>query len=36
MRTEMDVLVIEDFVLYKSDQGQFVDDLEWQKEFQLD
>jgi carbamoyltransferase len=36
MRTEMDVLVIEDFVLDKRDQGKFVDDLEWQKEFQLD
>jgi carbamoyltransferase len=36
MRTEMDVLVLEDHVLYKSDQGKFVDDIEWQKEFQLD
>jgi carbamoyltransferase len=36
MRTEMDVLVLEDFVLDKRDQGKFVDDLEWQKEFQLD
>jgi carbamoyltransferase len=36
MRTEMDVLVLEDHVLYKTDQGKFVDDIEWQKEFQLD
>ncbi len=36
MRTEMDVLVLEDHVLYKGDQGKFVDDVEWQKEFQLD
>ncbi len=36
MRTEMDVLVVEDFVLHKRDQGKFVDDVEWQKEFQLD
>jgi len=36
MRTEMDVLVLEDHVLYKGDQGKFVDDIEWQKEFQLD
>jgi carbamoyltransferase len=36
MRTEMDVLVLEDFVLDKRDQGKFLDDLEWQKEFQLD
>jgi carbamoyltransferase len=36
MRTEMDLLVLEDFVLDKRDQGKFVDDVEWQKEFQLD
>ena len=36
MRTEMDVLVLDDFVLDKRDQGKFADDLEWQKEFQLD
>jgi carbamoyltransferase len=36
MRTEMDLLVIEDFVLDKREQGKFLDDIEWQKEFQLD
>jgi carbamoyltransferase len=36
MRTEMDILVIEDFLLDKRDQGKFLDDIEWQKEFQLD
>ncbi|HEY0080859.1 MAG TPA: carbamoyltransferase [Pyrinomonadaceae bacterium] len=38
MRTEMDCLVMEDFILQKSEQGEdvFVDDAEWQEEFQLD
>jgi carbamoyltransferase len=38
MRTEMDCLVLEDFILRKSEQGEavFVDDAQWQEEFQLD
>jgi carbamoyltransferase len=38
MRTEMDALVIEDFVLEKREQDKsiFVDDAKWQEEFQLD
>ena len=38
MRTEMDCLVMEDYVLMKEDQGKesFVDDMAWQEEFQLD
>src|SRR5918911_4253249 len=38
MRTEMDVLVLEDYVLDKRDQGEgiFIDDAAWQEEFQLD
>ena len=36
MRTEMDMLVLEDFVLEKEAQSEFVDDLAWQEEFQLD
>ncbi len=36
MRTEMDVLAIEDFVLYKEDQPDFSDDKDWQKEYELD
>ncbi|MEA2205820.1 MAG: carbamoyltransferase [Blastocatellia bacterium] len=38
MRTEMDCLVMEDFVIRKSEQGDasFVDDVAWQEEFQLD
>ena len=36
MRTEMDMLVLEDFVLEKEEQNEFVDDLAWQEEFQLD
>jgi len=38
MRTEMDCLVMEDFLLDKQDLGNstFVSDLAWQEEFQLD
>jgi carbamoyltransferase len=36
MRTEMDVLVIEDFVLEKPAQAEFKDDAAWQEVFQLD
>ncbi|MGB9178647.1 MAG: carbamoyltransferase [Pyrinomonadaceae bacterium] len=38
MRTEMDVLVLEDFVLLKSAQGKsaLAEDMSWQEEFQLD
>ena len=36
MRTGMDVLVIEDFILYKDDQPNFVDGKNWQQEYELD
>jgi len=36
MRTEMDVLTIEDFVLYKEDQPDFSDQEDWQKSYELD
>jgi carbamoyltransferase len=36
MRTEMDVLVLENFVLYKSDQKKLKEDTDWRKEFELD
>ena len=36
MRTEMDVLVVGDFVLEKQDQGEFVEEVAWQEVFQLD
>ena len=36
MRTEIDHLVLDDFVLSKEEQGSFVDDHAWEKEFQLD
>lgn len=36
MRTEMDVLVVEDFILYKEDQPSFNDRQDWQKEYELD
>ena len=38
MRTEMDCLVMGDFILLKTEQGEnaFSEDLSWQEEFQLD
>ena len=36
MRTEMDVLVLEDFVLAKSDQPERPSDESWKREFELD
>ena len=36
MRTEMDVLVVEDFVLEKPAQGELKEDIAWQEVFQLD
>ena len=36
MRTEMDVLVLEDCLLYKSKQKPLVRDSDWKKEFELD
>lgn len=36
MRTEMDVLVIENFVLYKQEQPNFDDKQNWKSEFELD
>ena len=36
MRTEMDVLVLENCVLYKSDQPVLEGDHDWKKEFELD
>jgi carbamoyltransferase len=36
MRTEMDYLVIENFILAKSDQPAWESDSVWQKEFELD
>ncbi len=36
MRTEMDVLVLENFVLYKEEQADFRDEQDWKKEFELD
>ena len=36
MRTEMDCLVLEDFVLEKQTQRPFVDNDAWKEEFQLD
>lgn len=36
MRTEMDVLVIDDFVLYKNEQPAYLDKGNWKDEFELD
>jgi carbamoyltransferase len=36
MRTEMDVLVLGNHVLHKSEQMPLTDDSEWRTEFALD
>jgi carbamoyltransferase len=36
MRTEIDVLVLENCLLYKADQRPLVDDTDWRSEFELD
>ncbi|MEK9627424.1 MAG: carbamoyltransferase [Nitrospinota bacterium] len=36
MRTEMDILVLENFVLDKKDQKPLADDKDWKEEFELD
>lgn len=36
MRTEMDFLVLEDFLLGKREQRPLKDDIDWRKEFELD
>jgi carbamoyltransferase len=36
MRTEMDILAIEDCILYKADQKPLANDTDWRKEFELD
>ena len=36
MRTNMDVLVLDKFVMYKPDQKPFNDNVDWQKQFALD
>ena len=36
MRTEMDYLVIGNYVIAKTDQKQLEQDVDWRKEFQLD
>ena len=36
MRTEMDVLVIENFILYKEEQPPWKEKADWRSEFELD
>lgn len=36
MRTQMDVLFIENYVFYKEEQAEFKEDIDWQKEIALD
>ena len=36
MRTEMDYLVLDNILLIKSEQPEFIDDLDWKSKFKLD
>jgi carbamoyltransferase len=36
MRTELDVLVLENCLLYKANQPPLVGDTDWRKDFELD
>ena len=36
MRTEMDVLVLGNYVLYKKNQPEFHDDIDWRQKYELD
>lgn len=36
MRTEMDVLVLGNFILYKHEQPEFHDDINWRQQYELD
>lgn len=36
MRTDMDVLVMEDVIIYKEEQNEFVDSIDWRKKYALD
>jgi carbamoyltransferase len=36
MRTEMDVLVLEDIILFKEEQAKLEDDADWRTQFELD
>ena len=36
MRTDMDVLVIEDYILYKEEQTGFYEEKDWRAEYELD
>lgn len=36
MRTDMDILVLEDFILYKNNQPQYNDDTNWREQYELD
>jgi len=36
MRTNMDVLVLEKYILFKTEQPNYTEHENWQEEFQLD
>jgi carbamoyltransferase len=36
MRTELDVLVLEDILLYKNEQAKLKDDVDWRAQYELD
>lgn len=36
MRTEMDILVIDDYIIYKEEQPEYQDSMNWKDKFELD
>lgn len=36
MRTEIDILTLENFILYKDEQPKFHDDIDWKQKYELD
>ena len=36
MRTEMDILVLGNYILYKENQPEFHDDIDWRQKYELD
>ena len=36
MRTDMDVLILQNYILYKREQPMFEEDTDWREEYELD
>jgi carbamoyltransferase len=36
MRTEIDILTLGNFILYKEEQPEFHDEIDWKKKYELD